>query len=193
MRSDHRGRTLRGLALLSAALASVWITGASTRARETTRLEPPYHRLIERVAERYRISPELFAALVEVESGRRTDAVSSAGARGLAQLMPATAARFQVGDVHDPEENLEGAARYLRWLLARYDGDLRLALAAYNAGEGAVDRAGGVPRYPETRAFVTRVLRRAGLDGSGRKRRPVPAPARIIRRDDGSLLITNLP
>ena len=190
--NDHR-RVFRGLVLLSAVLASVTIAGASTRAREATRLEPPYQRLIERVAERHRISPKLFAALVEVESGRRSDAVSSAGARGLAQLMPATAARFRVGDIHDPEENLEGAARYLRWLLARYDGDLRLALAAYNAGEGAVDRAGGVPRYPETRAFVARVLRRAGMDARGRARRPAPAPARIIRRDDGSLLITNLP
>ena len=166
---------------------------ASTRTRQATSLQPPFQRLIERVATRHRIDPELFEALVEVESGRRPDAVSRAGARGLAQLMPATARRFRVRDIHDPEENLEGAARYLRWLMARYRGDVRLALAAYNAGEGAVDRAGGVPDYPETRAFVQRVLKKAGMDATGRPRRPAPPPARIIRRDDGSLLITNQP
>ncbi|GAB4374658.1 MAG: hypothetical protein Kow0062_12890 [Acidobacteriota bacterium] len=166
---------------------------AGTHARQAVRVEPPYQRLIERVAARHRIDPKLFAALVEVESGRRADAVSHAGARGLAQLMPATAARFRVSDPHDPEENLEGAARYLRWLLSRYRGDLRLALAAYNAGEGAVDRAGGVPRFRETRAFVRRVLARAGYDERGRPKPPEPEPVRIIRRGDGSLLITNLP
>jgi soluble lytic murein transglycosylase-like protein len=152
---------------------------------------PPYQALIERVAARHGIDARLMTALVEVESGRRADAVSHKGAIGLAQLMPATARRFRV-DPHDPEENLDGAARYLRWLLERYGGNTRLALAAYNAGEGAVDRYGGIPRYPETVAFVAKVLQRAGgirsIDGPAADARP-----RLVRREDGSILITNHP
>lgn len=156
----------------------------------------PYHFLIERVAESHDLDPKLFGALVDAESGRRADAVSPKGARGLAQLMPSTAERFGVSDIHDPEDNLTGAARYLRWLIDRYSGDLRRAVAAYNAGEGAVDRARGVPNYPETKAFVERVLRRAGLDGAAARReaqrRETREPrVRLVRRPDGSVLITN--
>lgn len=135
----------------------------------------------------------LLAALVEVESARRADAVSPKGARGLGQLMPGTARRFGVDDVHNPRQNLDGAARYLSWLIERYNGDLGLALAAYNAGEQAVDRHGGIPDYPETVSFVSKVLDRAGLSRKSFKRKPGdPEPVRVVRRQDGKLLLTNV-
>ncbi|MDQ7087122.1 MAG: lytic transglycosylase domain-containing protein [Acidobacteriota bacterium] len=151
----------------------------------------PYQRLIEQVAERHGLDPHLFSALVETESARRAGAVSSAGAVGLAQLMPETARRFGVLDPKNPEDNLEGAARYLRWLLDRFRGRVDLALAAYNAGEGAVDRHGGLPPYPETMTFVQKVMARAGLRQPSVS--PPPRPVRLLRRPDGSFLMTNRP
>ncbi len=153
----------------------------------------PYQRLIERVAERYQLDPYVFGALVDVESGRRADAVSPKGARGLGQLMPGTARRFGVDDVHDPEDNLDGSAQYLSWLLARYDGNLALALAAYNAGEGAVDRSGGVPNYPETRRYVRQVLDRAGLrEAAAKPAAEVPDRIRVVPQPGGKILLTNV-
>lgn len=105
-----------------------------------------------------RVSPALALAVIAAESSGRADAVSPAGAAGLMQLMPATAARFGVRDRTRPDESIRGGVAYLDWLLARYGGDPVLALAGYNAGEGAVDRHGGVPPYPETRAYVPKVL-----------------------------------
>ncbi len=110
---------------------------------------------IERAANDAGVDPALLAALVQHESGFRPDAVSHAGAIGLAQLMPGTAAGLGVNP-RDPEENLAGGARYLREQLDRF-GDVRLALAAYNAGPGRVSRAGGIPRITETQNYVERV------------------------------------
>ncbi|MEM8731710.1 MAG: lytic transglycosylase domain-containing protein [Pseudomonadota bacterium] len=109
-------------------------------------------------AQRARIPPALMAAIVTVESAGNPKALSHAGAQGLAQLMPGTAARFGVTNAYDPVQNLKGAGAYLRFLMRRYRGDLVLVLAAYNAGEGAVDRYGGVPPFKETRAYVPKVL-----------------------------------
>ena len=105
-----------------------------------------------------RVSPALALAVIAVESSGRPGAVSPAGAAGLMQLMPATAARFGVADRTRPDESIRGGVAYLDWLLARYGDDPVLALAGYNAGEGAVDRHGGVPPFPETRAYVPKVL-----------------------------------
>jgi hypothetical protein len=112
-------------------------------------------------ARRHSLDPDLVQAVVAVESGFRPDAVSPKGAQGLMQLMPATARSLGVMDSFDPASNLDGGTRYLRALIQRYDGDLKRALAAYNAGEGAVARHGGVPPYPETMAYVRKVLQRA--------------------------------
>jgi hypothetical protein len=112
-------------------------------------------------ARRHSLDPDLVQAVVAVESGFRPDAVSPKGAQGLMQLMPATARALGVMDSFDPASNLDGGTRYLRALIQRYDGDLKRALAAYNAGEGAVARHGGVPPYPETMAYVRKVLQRA--------------------------------
>ncbi len=116
--------------------------------------------LAEAAARRHGLDPALVLAVVQVESGFRPDAVSPKGARGLMQLMPGTATRLGVEDSFDPEQNLDGGTRHLGDLIARYDGDVKRALAAYNAGEGAVERHRGVPPYGETRAYVQSVLRR---------------------------------
>ncbi len=120
----------------------------------------PYDGLIQRAAERHDLDPLLVDAVIRQESGFRADAVSSAGAVGLMQLMPSTARALGVSDPFDPAANVEGGTRLLRSLLDRYDGRLDLALAAYNAGPEAVDRYGGVPPYPETQAYVDGILAR---------------------------------
>jgi transglycosylase-like protein with SLT domain len=126
--------------------------------------------LFRAVGNLYDLDPDLLAAIARVESGNDPLAVSSKGARGLMQLMPATARRFRVEDSFDPVESALGAARfleYLRWALAAPDesADLPEMLAAYNAGEGAVRQYGGIPPYPETREYVRRVLLAWLLDG----------------------------
>lgn len=105
-----------------------------------------------------RVSPALVLAVIAVESAGRERAVSHAGAQGLMQLIPATAQRFGVVDAMDPGQNIRGGVAYLDWLLGEFGGDVVLALAGYNAGEGAVRRNGGVPPYAETRDYVPRVI-----------------------------------
>ncbi|WP_380057096.1 lytic transglycosylase domain-containing protein [Falsihalocynthiibacter sp. SS001] len=105
-----------------------------------------------------RVSPALALALISVESAGKTDATSSAGARGLMQLMPATAERFGVTDSTDATQNIKGGVAYLDWLMEKFDGDPILVLAGYNAGENAVISNGGVPPYAETRGYVPKVL-----------------------------------
>lgn len=104
------------------------------------------------------VSPALVLAVIGIESGGRTDAVSPAGAQGLMQLIPATAARFGVADPADPVQNIRGGVAYLDWLMTEFDRDPLMVLAAYNAGEGAVRANAGVPPYAETRDYVPRVL-----------------------------------
>jgi soluble lytic murein transglycosylase-like protein len=114
--------------------------------------------LVARLAPSYAVDPQLALAVIAVESGFRVNAVSPKNAQGLMQLIPATARRFRVGDPFDPESNVRGGLAYLQWLLARFDGDVRLVAAAYNAGEGAVLRHKGVPPYPETRDYVRKIM-----------------------------------
>ena len=118
----------------------------------------PYAQLIADTARRHAVSVPLLTALVWQESGFRPRARSRVGARGLTQLMPGTARMLGVRDSYDPVQNLDGGARYLRTQLTRF-GSVRLALAAYNAGPGAVRRYRGIPPYRETRNYVTSVLR----------------------------------
>jgi soluble lytic murein transglycosylase-like protein len=115
--------------------------------------------LASRVARRHEVDESLVLAMIEVESRYDAFAVSPRGAMGLMQLMPRTAARFSVTNAFDPVQNMEGGVRYLKELLRRYGGQVRLALAAYNAGEEAVDRFRGIPPYRETEQYVVKVLR----------------------------------
>jgi hypothetical protein len=125
----------------------------------------PFAHLIEPLSRDLGVDPGLVHAVVAAESGYTPSARSRKGALGLMQLMPVTARQYGVTDPLDPEANLAAGIRHLRSLLDRFD--LRLALAAYNAGEAAVRRYGGVPPYPETRAYVDRILREVSARGGG--------------------------
>jgi soluble lytic murein transglycosylase len=118
-----------------------------------------YDPIIEEAAERHRVDAALIKAVIRTESNFIPYARSPKGALGLMQLMPATARRHNVWRAFDPNENIEGGTQHLRLLLDQYNGNVRLALAAYNAGENAVERHGGVPPYPETIEYLQRVLR----------------------------------
>lgn len=117
-----------------------------------------YDSLIDQAAGRYGLDPAVLHGLIQQESGFDPGATSGAGAVGLTQLMPATAASLGVTDPRDPAQSIEGGARYLSQMMARFGGDTTKALAAYNAGPGAVERYGGVPPYAETQGYVAKVL-----------------------------------
>ncbi|GAC1309139.1 MAG: hypothetical protein NVSMB19_22720 [Vulcanimicrobiaceae bacterium] len=114
-------------------------------------------RLVNEGAARSGLAPSLVRAIVQAESHGDPSAVSRAGAQGLMQLMPETAATYGVANAFDPAENIFGGCRYMHDLLGRYHNNVPLALAAYNAGPGAVDASGGIPPFPETRAYIARV------------------------------------
>ena len=144
-------------------------TRVAARPPEASGVRAPQLQTLQRIVSRHgreilrhsvgtRVSPALVLALISVESAGRVDAVSSANAQGLMQLIPATAERFGVSDIRNPDQNIRGGVAYLNWLMNEFEGDPVLALAGYNAGEGAVRRHEGVPPYAETRAYVPKVL-----------------------------------
>jgi Transglycosylase SLT domain len=154
-------------AIIAAVLSLALLIGATSAQAQgsPTRSSAENDRLFRAAAELYSIDPDLLAAIASVESGGNADAVSPKGAQGLMQLMPATANRFGVLDPYDPVSNTLGAVRFINFLrqyrIARGDGaplSLPELLAAYNAGEGAVDKYNGVPPYPETQQYVRKVL-----------------------------------
>ena len=116
-----------------------------------------YQAEIAAAAREFGVEEAVVRAIIHAESSFNPMALSHAGAQGLMQLMPPTARRFGVSNSYDPSQNIRGGVKYLSWLLKRFDGNLRLAAAGYNAGEGAVDRHGGVPPYKETQRYVERV------------------------------------
>ncbi len=123
----------------------------------------PIVRFVNLVAPEYKLQPHLVLSIIATESNFDASAVSPKDAHGLMQLIPATASRFGVRNIRDPVQNIRGGMAYLRWLMARFEGDVRLVAAAYNAGEGAVERYLGVPPYAETRLYVLKI--RAGMAG----------------------------
>jgi len=135
----------------------------------------PLSETVDRIARQNQLSPQLVHSVIQVESNYDPHAVSPKGAQGLMQLIPSTARRFGVADVFDPADNVQGGARYLKHLLDLYNGDEALALAAYNAGEGAVSRYGGVPPFQETQDYVARVQRRLAAAGPRSASSGVPA------------------
>lgn len=150
-------------------------------------------RIVTEVAEKHSMDQNLIRAVIETESGWNPTAVSRKGAAGLMQLLPVTAQRFGVKDVFNPRQNVDAGTRYLKVLLDRYNGDLDLALAAYNAGEGAVERHGGIPPFRETRDYVRKVQKEYYRPGSGRKANSWSS-SRPIRREvdaQGRTVFTN--
>lgn len=131
-----------------------WGKGSGISTLAPARIEE----IIRSASNRYSVDAHLVRAVIKAESDFNTQARSPKGAQGLMQLMPDTARLHNVSNVYDPDENIDGGVRHLRLLLDRYQGDLRLTLAGYNAGIQAVDKYGGVPPYPETREYVRRVL-----------------------------------
>ena len=134
------------------------VAGTLPTGTPSTPADAPYAAETEAAAVRHGVDPGLVRAVIEAESGFDPTARSAAGAQGLMQLMPGTAHGLGVTDPFDPGQSIDGGTRYLRGQLDRFGGDVRLALAAYNAGPGAVERYGGVPPYTETERYVERVL-----------------------------------
>ena len=189
-------------------ITNVWTRGARPVPgieRERTKIRArvalpatPYDAFIARLADELGLSSDLIKAVGMIESNFNPRAVSPKGARGIMQLMPATARLYGVTDSFDPLQNLRAGALHLRHLLQEFDGDVNLALAAYNAGSGAVRRSGGVPNYPETIDYVQRVRSALSLsESSGAVPRPrsraalPPRKIRAERRADGTIVFTN--
>ena len=167
------------------------ITGFNRRAVSIDR--DGTEKIVREAAERHRVDPALVRAVIQAESNWNPKAYSRKGAGGLMQLIPTTAKRYGAFDLFDPQQNINAGVKYLRTLLERYNGNLDLALAAYNAGEGAVDRAHGVPSYRETRSYVQKVQNAYFSPNSGRQT-DAYINARAIRRDvsaDGHVVFSN--
>jgi len=149
---------------------------------------------IREISGRYGVDPVLVHAVIGAESAFNPWAVSRKGAQGLMQLMPRTASALGVRDSFNPRDNIEGGVRHLGYLLDRYSGNVSLALAAYNAGAGAVDYYGGIPPYPETQQYVQKILQRGG--GGAPSSVAPSAPVQAIYRSedsDGTVIFSNVP
>src|SRR5215475_2482259 len=161
-------------------------SGETSRDKTQARVER-FRSLIAQAAQRHHLDAALLAAVVHMESGGNPQAVSSAGAQGLTQLIPTTAQRFGVDDPFDPAQSLDGAAQYLRGLLGQFGSDVSKVLAAYNAGEGNVKKYGGIPPFAETQAYVPAVL--AAYD-TYRQPQPASSGGAVSLRQGGSQRLT---
>jgi soluble lytic murein transglycosylase-like protein len=161
-----------------------------------------FHSIVLDKADKYALDPSLVHAVIKTESNGNPRAVSRKGAMGLMQLMPATASDLAVSNPFDPEENIDGGTRYLKYLIEKFNGDLTLALAAYNAGPKTVEKKGSVPEIAETKQYVKKVLSLY----NGRTSLPVSSPTSLVPpsgpktepiykvlSEDGSVLFTNSP
>ena len=158
-----QSRNMLRLVRAKAKAATCPVRSGAPRGNASHAAKPEVVKLVGKLAPEYRLDPNLVLAVVEAESNYNPKALSPKNAQGLMQLIPATAERFGVADVWDPEQNLRGGMAYLRWLLDHFKEDVKLALAAYNAGEAAVLRHRGIPPYDETRAYVSRIARRLDM------------------------------
>jgi len=150
-------------------------------------------KIVREASDRHSVDPALVRAVIETESNWNPKAWSHKGAGGLMQLIPTTAQRYGASDVFNPQQNIDAGVKHLKWLLERYNGNLDLALAAYNAGEGAVDRAHGIPAFRETRSYVQKVQNAYFRPGSGRLA-DAYVNSHAIHRDvspDGRIIFTN--
>jgi len=172
-------------ALVAAALLALAVDLTAASAADLRRLYGP---MIKQAADRHRIDQELVHVVIRAESNYDPFAISSAGAMGLMQLMPATARQYGVNNVFDPAQNIEGGVRYLKDLVRLYNGQTRLVLAAYNAGQEAVRKYKGIPPYPETKSYI------AGIMKSYRKPKvSTKNPTFMVRDANGKPILVNDP
>jgi len=175
-------------------------TSSQNAKRINSESSSDYHSVIREKAAKYEVDPSLIKAVIKVESNWNERAVSRKGAMGLMQLMPSTAYEMNVLNPFNPDDNIEGGTKYLKYLLDRFDGNLNLALAAYNAGPQRVEKVGTIPRIQETRQYVNKVLYyysngdpvnpSATRDKKGTNR---PEPIYKVVLQDGTTLFTNSP
>jgi len=187
VRPDLRtGKLVRSISVSSKPVAVVRVAetvlqpvvvGAGVPEPEPVAPSPGLDEAVRRIAAENSLSPQLIHSVIKVESNYNPHAISNKGALGLMQLIPATARRFGVSDVFNPVQNIQGGAKYLRYLLDLYSEDYPLALAAYNAGEAAVARYGGVPPFAETRNYVLQVRRQLEQAKKAAAAKAVAAPA----------------
>ena len=181
VRADtHSGRLIRSTIVASRVVPEKVVSTTPPAAKPDSEPSLTVNELVANIARRHDVEPSLVDSVIRVESNYNPNAVSSAGAMGLMQLIPSTARRFGVNNTFHPEQNIEGGVRYLKYLMQLYNGDERLALAAYNAGEGAVARYKGIPPYPETQNYVYQVGKKLGQSREAEKKakalKPQPKP-----------------
>jgi hypothetical protein len=186
VRPDLRtGKLVRSMVVVSKPVNEQRVAETVIRPREinpaTQSAEPPapasgINEAVERIAAEHSLPPQLIHSVIKVESNYNPYAISNKGALGLMQLIPETARRFGVVDVFNPVENIQGGAKYLRYLLDLYNGNYPLALAAYNAGEAAVARYGGIPPFAETQNYVMLVRKQLEAARKAAAAKPVAAP-----------------
>jgi soluble lytic murein transglycosylase-like protein len=185
VRADTRsGRLIRSTVVASRVVPQKVVSTAPPPPPAAPKASPEpsvtVNELVANIARRHDVEPSLVDSVIRVESNYNPNAVSSAGAMGLMQLIPSTARRFGVNNTFHPEQNIEGGVRYLKYLMQLYNGDERLALAAYNAGEGAVAKYKGIPPYPETQNYVYQVGKKLGQSREAEKKakalKPQPKP-----------------
>jgi soluble lytic murein transglycosylase-like protein len=153
------------------------VVAASPTTVTSAKSSDPVHALIDSIANTHGVDPALVRAIIQTESNFNRWAVSDKGARGLMQLIPDTGARYGVRDFFDPRQNIEGGVRYMKFLLAKFNGNLDLSLAAYNAGENLVEKLGRVPPIAETREYVRKVRANYGrTSAAAAKAAPVAPP-----------------
>jgi soluble lytic murein transglycosylase-like protein len=195
--TEHRWKPVSGAGTMRAARTAaaevqhLLAPQAQARATEFVSSEQ-IEAAIENAAARHNVDPNLVRAVIKVESNFNPHAVSSKGAMGLMQLMPATARELNVSDAFDPAQNVDAGVRHLRTLLNSFGGDARLALAAYNAGQGAVMRHGGIPRYGETQNYVKRITELYGSSGGHTRLGAAGNPVHVFRDGQGVLTMSNV-
>jgi soluble lytic murein transglycosylase-like protein len=172
-------------ALLTAAIFGLAVHLTAASAADLRKLYSP---IIKRAAERHLVDQELVHVVIRAESNYDPFAISSAGAMGLMQLMPATARQYGVNNVFDPTQNIEGGVRYLKDLVRLYNGQTRLVLAAYNAGQEAVRRYNGIPPYPETKSYIASIMKTYKKPTVSTKN-----PTFMVRDANGKPLLVNDP